>query len=329
MAATLLDMTNALRDLLREERLTSVAIVAPDVKVQVGLLNRAARQLFARRPWSFLHRDDGYLFLPARVEATAIPTALSTFLLTGFSNDDLLRFSDGALATKIVLTDEPTYPNTSYRVVDLQGGFGISATIPLTYTGASGSFSAIVYAQDAALPPTVAQILSIRNEEGVPIRFETIDTFDDFDRAVPWDAERFGVAPEFVAVGGQVVPTMRSSAAVTPGLGVRVFPAPDANVLLRYTYVRRVADLVADGDLFAGVPPEISDLVVQFAFEAALMGNIEDDPQRGGTLHAQNELRFRELAASDRRDVGRRIVPQPFSSHRRSPEWRIPQIPEP
>lgn len=333
----LLQLVNDLRHLLREEPVTTVAGSAPDLLVQIALVNRAVRKVLSRRAWSFLHRDDGYLFFPASFNGTNLQyfaAGATVVSLLDLPNAQTLRFGgvDVVAQLQVGVSEKPA---TSYRISGIDAtGFPV-ATIPIAFQGAVlTALAYTLYTNTLALPSTVARLLSIRNEEGFAIRFETIDTFDDFDRLVPQDAERFGDEPEIVAVGGQTVPTTRTSGATTtggtPGIAVRIFPAASSDIVLRYSYLYRPAALAADADALAGVPAEVQDLIVNTAFEDALYSNVEDDPRRGAAVKASNELAYRDLMATDRVDVGRRHVPAPFSSHR-VPGWRrdYRAIPEP
>lgn len=330
---------NALRHLLREEPVTTVAGSAPDLVVQTALVNRAARGVLARRPWSFLHRDDGYLFFPAAVQVPAGSTALTNGQASGVVVVPLSaseHYADGSLSAKLLVGGDSAFPQTSYRVANIDVGIVTTMTLGSPYRGATGSHAATLYANEAVLPATVARVLSIRNEEGSPVRFETVDGFDDFDRAYPQDSERFSEFPETVAVGGSFLSTSRSTfgtqtVAPAAGVGVRVFPPPSSDVLLRYSYVRRAPALAADADELVGVPDEVQDHVVNWAFYNALYSNIEDDAPRARAARVDLEAEYRALADADRVDVGRRYVPPPFSS-RRAPGWRrwtFDRIPEP
>ena len=291
--------------------------LGPDLVVQKRLINRAARRVLDRRAWSFLHRDDGFLFLPGSLSTTA---TLTNGLVGGVLSSSLAAarpFSAGSTAANLLLTDS-SFPQTSFRVTDIGEAISVPrVTLKPGWGGSTGVFTATLYANSAALPSTVARVLSIRNEENWPIRFETVDTFDDFERLVPEDGERFGDTPELVAVGGQVVSTSRSSSSsnvsAQTGIGVRVYPSPSENIYLRYSYVRRVTELAEDTDELQGVPAEVQDHIVNVAFEIALMSNIEDDPRRGERVRVQNEHDYRNLVSADKRDVGRRRIPRPFS----------------
>jgi len=326
----LLELVNDLRDLMREERVTTVAGPAPDLLVQIGLINRAARKILARRPWSFLHRSDGVMFFPAAIEvATSSMSNGTDVQFLGPPPPVVTAFTDGSVSAKLLVHDD-TFPQTSYPIRTLDNTFGVSATLTSVYRGPTGNPAVTLYTNEIALPSTVARVLSIRNEDE-PIRFETVDSFDDFDRMFPNHSERFSDRPEVVAVGGNVVPTNlnASEASTSTGIGVYVYPPPDTDVLLRYSYVRRIADLEEDTDELVGVPQEVQDLILSVAFVDALMGNIEDDPVRGRTLYAQNELAYADLVAADRKDVGRRMVPKPFGTGTWYDPQRIRSVPEP
>lgn len=333
----LLELVNDLRRLLREDPVTSVSVTATDVVVQVALVNRAARRVLSRRAWSFLNRDDGYLFLPGSVATTFSVTSLGTTAITaGLSTLQQESFSDGFVSTKLYFPTSD-FPTTSYRIPSWLFDFPATLTLATPFHGTSNSVaSGTLFVNEVVLPNTVARVLSIRTEEGSPLRFDTVDSFDDFDRAFPQDVERFAETPEYVAVGGHAIATERTgnpatARAAMAGLGVRIFPPASADILLRYSYVRRVTDLAEDEDELEGVSQEVQDHVVNWAFYMALYSNIEDDTPRARDRRVDLETEYRDLASSDRVDVGRRHVPAPFAN-RQMPSWRRWQfdtIPEP
>lgn len=329
----LLQLVNQLRDLLREQRVSSVSSSNPDLLVQVGLINRAARTVLMRHPWSFLHRSDGTLFFPARVEGSGNfnqnQNFASLFLSTG-SSGDAAKFTDGTVAAKVVVPGDSRFPNTSYRLTSLETSVFTQGTFSTLYRGDGGTQDFTIYSNEARFPNTVSHIISIKNEEDVPIAFDTIPAFADFDRLFPQEALQFQEFPNEVAVGGQVVPTALGVGSVTAGIGIRFYPPNSSDLVLQYTYVRRPETLSDDTDSLTGVPDEIQDLIVQVAFETANRGNIEDDPDKADRLEISNERLFRELVDADRRDIGRRRVLQPFGvSRAHHPDAWIRSIPSP
>lgn len=327
----LLSLVNALRDLLRENQVSSVATASPDLLVQIGLINRAARRLLARRQWSFLHRQDGYLFFPASLVTTVNAFGAIPAVQPNMSAAAINTFANGSLQVKIQIDGDPAFPRSSFIMSDMTaGGLFNTADIPIAYPGTiGGPYTCTIYSNEQALPPYVSNLLSIRNEENFPIRFETIDTFDDFERLIPRDALRFSQFPEVVAVGGQIVPTTNKKVKTTPGIGVWIWPPPNKNVLLRYSYVLSPPVLANDTDQLIGVPQEVQDLVVNTALEEALSSNIENDPQRAQVVRTQNEADYMQLSMSDRRDRGRRHIPQPFGLGYSHYGWRFDKIPPP
>lgn len=317
----LLDLVNQLRDLLREQRVSSVVGSNPELRVEIGLINRAARNVLMRHPWSFLQRSDGVLFFPARVEGSSGSftqgSSTATLGLSSGPSGDAAAFSDGSLSAKVVRPDDSRFPNTSYRVSNLETTGATTATFVSPWRGDTGSGADfVIYANQARFPDDVANIISIKNEEDVSISFDTLPTFAEFDRLFPHETLQFQEFPNEVAVGGQVVPTAQDGGDVTPGIGVRFYPPNTADLLLLYSYVRRPETLAADVDELVGVPAEVQDLIVQVAFEIANRGNIEDNPDKADSLLRSNELAFRELVEADRRDIGRRHVLQPFGVER-------------
>lgn len=318
----LLDSVNRVRRLLRDDVYSTLSSNDLDAMTLVDFLNDAADELFAHRVWSFLKRYDGQVWLPGAFTVTAggVMNANATSGSLNFAGanawatanvvDFTARGQDGRLRPRIVWNDDTEHPSTSYSLSQLS----VLPNFPFVQTSAfrgvqqnNGGWT--LYANEYVLPSTVRQVLSVVHEER-PLNLEFVDRDFDFVSDWPRSAQWLG-EPEMASVGGTLT-GCGTDAGITArtGLGLTVWPAPQSEVLLKYSYVYRYARLSADADDWTGVPAEHVRLIESMAFERSLWSNVEDDPRRATVLHAHNEKFLARLTLADQRMVNqRRITP--------------------
>jgi hypothetical protein len=359
---TLLQMVNAVRGKLREERVKLIS-ADDDLTTEIkSLINDAGSSILEGDDWEFDVRHDGQLWFPASQSGTGagfaeteiIDSATSAILFYAddsasgevFENAaaiDLAGFrcSGNRLRARIVLTDSAK-GNTSWiissvdhnvisLVVKISGGF----KMPLDTTGNAWT----TYANEIVLPDTVKDVLSVRHEEE-PIRLEFIDREMDFDRYVPRSTDSFSSVPDVVHVGGTITSTARlesnvlfpwtdiSVEAAVTGPGVMIWPPSDSDLHLQYSYRVQHADLAAATDEWVGVPDNIIHAIEWLAYQFALDSGIQNDPEAAKRAERQVEKRIARARNKQSRQPNRRRVPRshgatPSGSSRRRWESQI------
>jgi hypothetical protein len=182
------------------------------------------------------------------------------------------------------------------------------------------SYAWTTYANEVVLPDTVKDVLSVRNEEE-PVRLEFANRDIEFDSRVPRQTDRYGTQPEVVTVGGTINSTARTStvawstisdeASVT-GTGCMVWPIPNVDLHLQYSYRVQHADLSTAASAWAGVPANIIHLIEWRAFQMALDSGIQNDPVAAARAERQVEKRTLRAQMNQSRQPNRRRVPTSF-----------------
>lgn len=355
MAATLLQIVNKVRALLREEPLASIAANDIQTAALVEIVNGAMRRILDDHDWSFLVREDGILAFPEAI--TGVNVTVTAMAPTPIPNPDvtveaaidtdyglLLRADTHCYRFQVRgAAANPDHGNESHRVLS----YGANVLTLDQYRGLVGSFIGtadwLLYTHEAALPDTVSRVLSVRDEEQRDYLIFQHQMLD-IDRMFPSPIEATG-NPYFAVFGGTIRNTGTSGVetAGTHGVRLAIYPpytesfaiATLTRVRYRriyYRYSYRFANLSAATDSLRGVPDEISELIVRRAFIDCLMSNVQMDPQRGVPMYLHLERDLQLAQARDIRDPLRRMVPRPFghglqrNTRRR---WASQQVPNP
>lgn len=332
--ATLLDMTNDLRALLREEPVTLIS--ATDVLTQtlVRVLNKAARKVLAGGEWpAFEVRDNGTITYAAPIESTESILGNGDTAI-GFPATADEHSTITGQPTRMLVTNASGVVNTSYRITSASNAGGTElATINPGFLGSSMVLASLkLFANERRLPSTVRQVLSVRYEER-PLDLVFVERHIHLDSIVPRDFDSFQ-DPTTVYVGGIVTDTYDSDVATsgTAGMGMTIWPPPDAAKELKYSYVYTPPAMADATDTLEGVPETVTDLVVDNALEMCFLSNIENDPDRAILARRFNEIDAKKAQRAMRADPNRRRIPRPKSSgfsdvpRRR---WNTQEVPTP
>ncbi len=341
MAATFLQLHNRLRAYLREEQISALAATDLLSISLSSILNGAMRQVLDAHSWSFLLREDGVADFDRPYSGTSCwTTAASTTVEIETNAGVVASVNADNAAWRFALTSDTAEPNLTYKIVSATGTASDPARDALVLAVAhdqtltqAGSATWLVFAHELALPDTVSRVHSVWDESG-----ELTLVFDHqslgIDPSLPRRLDMRG-NPDTAVVGGIVT---NSGTSPSTGLRLAIYPIPEgtagARYLLYYRYAYRFADLSLITDTLTGVPDEIADLIVRRAFIDCLMGNVQNDPQRGNSLRQHLEVDLQQALARDVRDPLRRMVPQPFGSGRRgsrhlNQRWANRQVPTP
>ena len=337
MAATLLELVNRTRALLREEPISAIAANDIQTAALVEIVNGAKRRILDDHPWSFLVREDGTVSFPASVTGSVV------FYSGGISFDveldaaaglvDALALGGNAWRLQVGAAASAR-PLLTYRILFAASTGGLRDVFTLqNYDGNAGTFPTAGwtgFTQEAALPETVSRVLSVRDENR-PLQLSFAEQHLDIDAAMPNPLENTGGDIDRVVVGG----TITNTAIALPATGMRIAVYPTSSVFRRiyFRYSYRFRDFSLAADTLLGVPNEISELIVRRAFIDCLMSNVQMDAQRGATMYLHLERDLQLALAVDVRDPLRRLIPTPFGERglRLHPNWRWAsrQVPAP
>jgi hypothetical protein len=344
----LLEMVNSVLGKLRNERITTISATDELTTEVIGLLNDAGSEILEGHDWSFDVRHDGMMFFPQSQSGTngqfggATKWVSPTTATLTYSGDDdageifenaaaialaAFRMAGDRFRTRIIPTGSSDGGNTSWIVTDIAyGATEITLTLQnnlyLTTDIATGTNAWTTFANEHVLPSTVKQVLSARHEEQ-PLTIEFVDKDLEYDQMLPRPFDYFTSTPEIMYVGMTVTSTEMDAsfpdndtvAAVT-GMGAAVWPIPNADVRLNYSYRVQHADLAADTDAWDGVPNNIIRLIEWKAYQFACQTGIEDDQKRAILAEREVERRLARALGNDGAQPNRRRVPTTFGAYR-------------
>lgn len=233
-------------------------------------VNSAIETVLSQKRWEFDMRR-AQMTLRGRLtglEATNSVSALSSFAVVrtaGLEQADVT----GDYITRLLVTGSTSYSNTAVRVIyagSILGGVAVTlvagAELQETISAAEAEFFYAEY----ILPDTVRNILRVTHQEN-PLNLEQIDPVIEFDELYPRPSVEFG-QPERISVGGFDIATYQGIGNdEPPGLRMIVWPVPDQDYVIDYTYHYRHPELADVDDTLEGVPPEVVDLIVDTAAE--------------------------------------------------------------
>jgi hypothetical protein len=348
----LLQMINAVRGKLREERIASISSTDLLTTEIIDLINDAGSEILEGNDWEFDVRHDGKLWFPSSqsgtdalfynttiiANTTAVDLVYSKDNASGevFEDDaaiDLAGFrcSGNSMRARIYFPSSDK-GQTSWIIVDVRhGNNGLALRVSNNFNMAIATAPTwTTYANELVLPTTVKDVLSVRNEEE-PLHLVFVDRDMQFDQCVPRPVDRFGSLPEVVIVGGTITSTARpdptleglpawttiSPEAAVTGVGCMVWPIPNADVHLNYSYRVQHADLSAATDEWAGVPANIIHAIEWQAYRFVLDSGIQNDPRAAARAEREVERRVARALTKQSRQPNRRRIPTSFRSPHR------------
>lgn len=285
-SVTALELVNRVMRRLRLEPQSNFA--SEPAAVVLDLVNSAKEDVLASRDWKSDLRHDGAVL-------TRGPLTSST----GYLYNGGLATADVSLDGHVVEpgTPDPAYTGDIITRFEYQGdttaakvesgmvgtfwrlkflqqdvGFG-SGYVDYNWTGDDTTTAKLKYfVAEYLLPDTVREVVSVTTQSGSPLKLEHVDAGATFDSLFPDMADRYGT-PEFASVGGYDLPTTTSLAALTdqePKLRLILFPIPDDEYRLNYSYYYQHPVLVNPTDKLIGVPPQLVSSIVEKAHADAV-----------------------------------------------------------
>lgn len=246
-----------------------VAFTAPETLLALDLVNQAVRDLLAQRDYPWNIRSDGVLRLYDTVSATsgasvsAGSTTLTITSATGSSTDYTGGSAAGELVARVQFTDSTLYGETEFRVIDLDIATGtMTATLAQAIPDAVSDGAYKFFFNEYLLTDTVAKVLSVRHEEQ-PIRLMEVGPHAAFDELMPRPHDIDG-EPEVVMVGGLSTSTSVTGTTAAQRLRLMVWPIPDEDYLLKFSYKERVSELTTTTSTLVA-PAEFVDDVIDRA----------------------------------------------------------------
>jgi hypothetical protein len=258
----------------RQPEAASYSSLDPEHVVTLNALNMAKEDILSTRRWEFDLRHDGQLLTKATASSrSVVPTFdyapalpyLATIedVLSGEAISD--QFRDDTIM-RVVLTGVSGFEDTAIRVtkyVPVPSGDTIALlTLPISSVDSINGDCDLIYAE-YLLPDTVREVVRASFDQN-DISLAQLDPTVQFDECIPSPHLESG-QPRVLSVGGFDRETYLGTDAVPdPQLRAIVWPVPDDEYIISYSYYYRHPDLASGTDTWDGIPADIvNDIVWQ------------------------------------------------------------------
>lgn len=262
----------------RQPEVPSFSAIDPEHVVTLNALNMAKEDILGTRRWEFDLRHDGQLITKATTSSQSIAFSLSgttgSAQATLYNSDantaydttpELIAQLAGNWVLRVIPTGDADYSNTAMRANSCTAVSAGLAYINLPFSLPKDLYLVdcdVIYSE-YLLPDTVREVVRASIEQ-TPLSLEQIDPTVRFDELFPASASEQG-APRSFNVGGFDIGTYDSTGSVPdPKLRAIVWPVPDDEYIISYSYYYKHADLTTGTDTWDGIPSDIiNDIVWQ------------------------------------------------------------------
>ncbi len=267
---TALEMVNRVR-LFRRQPTTTV-IDTPEDEVTLNAINMAIEDVLSTRKWEFDLRTDGQLALRAKFDGANITTTAGSNQVT-IVKSGATTFEDadmfGDYVVRVLADGISDYANTAFRIEKsrpLVLGTTFTATLETSISTSNSSVDCELHYGEYILPDTVGSVVRATYQE-LPLTLDQVDPKIRYSEIFPRPHIKFG-PPEIIAVGGFDRRTWEDVPAVDdqtdPGLRMAVWPIPDDEFVINYSYYIRHPALTIATSTLEGVPQSVvNDIVLQ------------------------------------------------------------------
>ena len=181
--------------------------------------------------------------------------------MTGYTGSDE---TVGAFVLRIIPTGDTDYSDSSFRVISAAPSFATaSVNLPFAMPKAFSAVTCDLVYSEYLLPDTVREVVRA-NHEQEELSLDQIDPTVRFDELYPSYSYEKGL-PRSFSVGGFDTETYDVAVSKDPKLRAIVWPIPDDEYVISYSYYRRHPELETGTDELVGVP---SDVVNDIVFQA-------------------------------------------------------------
>ncbi len=270
-SVTLLEMVNRVR-LFRRQPTTTV-IATPEDEVTVNSINSAIEDVLSTQKWPFDLRKDGQLALRARLDDLTMDT------LPGSQTAPITRSSGlvdadvfGDYAVRVLPDGIDEYANTALRIEKASPAAANSsiAVLEVTMPDTESAVACELHYTEYMLPETVREVVRVTYQER-PLELDQVDPTVRYDEIFPAPHAKLG-PPEKVSIGGFDTPTYdRTGSTPDPKLRMAIWPVPDDEYIINYSYYFRHPELVTATDTLVGVDNGVVNDIVLQAYSTVAM----------------------------------------------------------
>lgn len=266
-SVTALELINRVMGFRRQPAISSFQSTDPEHVVTLNALNMAKESILGTRRWEFDLRHDGQLITRASTDSRSVDVTFTSLggtntaglVLTGLTAGDELV---GDWVSRITPTESTTYSSTAFRIISASyGGPGATATLPVNYPDAVNGIEANIFWSEYLLPDTVREVVraSYEQEEVRLDQLSPTTTFDEYFPSLGYDTGE----PRVLAVGGFDIPTYTSGdTEPSPKLRAVVWPVPDDEYVLTYSYYYAHPEFTDGDSTLTGVPAWVVNNIV-------------------------------------------------------------------
>lgn len=265
---TALQLINRVLLYRRQPEISAFQATNPEHAATLNALNMAKEDILAPRRYEFDLRHDGQLATKASLSSRGIsPTFSATsgdtsgiVTITGETASDHLP---GDFVVRLIPTGDSDYSDTAFRAISALPVSSIATlSFPFAMPKTFSSVACDLVYSEYALPDTVREVVRASYEQE-ELSLEQIDATARFDELFPSYTYDTGY-PRSFNVGGFDTPTYQSGTAVDPKLRAIVWPIPDDEYIITYSYYYRHPDFTDGDSELVGVPQEVvNDIVFQ------------------------------------------------------------------
>lgn len=266
---TALQLINRVMLYRRQPPVASYVSTNPEHAATLNAINMAKEDILSTRRHEFDLRHDGQLLTKASASSTdQVPTLLGlegqpTAVLTFDPGVLAVEYINGEYVTRLIPIGDEDYSDTALRIATgLPASNLITLTFPFNLPKSFASTTCDLVYSEYLLPDTVREVVRANYEQN-EINLEQLDATLRFDELFPSFSYETG-PPRVISVGGFDTQTHLTTADPDPKLRAIVWPIPDDQYVISYSYYYRHPDLEDGDDELIGVPPEfVNDIVFQ------------------------------------------------------------------
>jgi len=260
----------------------------------------AIEDILGTRRWDFDLRHDGQLTTRPYLDIDGISSWVkgSTTVVLGETDGFVVADIAGDYVTRLIPTGDTEYPNTPFRLDTYNSVSGVQASVNMATPApktASVTGARLIYSE-YLLPDTVREVIRVSYQED-EINLDLLSSGAEFSEWIPNSGVDDG-EPQVMAIGGYDEATHDVDDDVAPKLRAIVWPVPDDEYIINYSYYYRHPELSATTDVLEGVPQGIvNDIVAQ---ATSFMGMVWDSnfamAHLGDMAQMQATMKNRSLA---------------------------------
>lgn len=295
---TALSLVNRVNLFRRQPTVT--ALNSDESAATLNALNMAIEDILGTRRWDFDLRHDGQLVTRAPKDVTLISwgtkggTGVTIGSTDGFETAD----ADGQYVVRVIPTADTEYANTPFRLDTYSSisSFLINGTMAVgAPKNANIGGGKLIYSE-YVLPDTVREVIRVSYQED-ELNLDLLSAGAEFAEWIPNNGIDEG-EPQVMAIGGYDERTHLSTTDVAPQLRAIVWPVPDDEYVLNYSYYYRHPELSSATDVLEGVPAGVvNDIVAQATSFMSMVWDANFDMSYVGQMaQMQSTMKSRSLA---------------------------------